>query len=1026
LTEKELFRIIRRAKEFEWKTLDLSGEELESLPDEIGSLITLTQLILDNNSLESIPDAVGNLVNLNHLSLNNNHLNSLPDSIGNLIYLTHLSAEKNYLASLPHSIGSLGNLARLSLNENHLESLPDSIGKLTGLIHLGLDNNLLLSLPESIGFLTDLNHLNLYSNRLTSLPDNIGRMVSLTTLSVGRNQLTALPDSIETRTGLSGLYLSGNRLKSLPENIGRLVNLITLDLDDNNLASLPESIGKLKKLRGFRLSNNPLDGLSPDVVAEGGDAILEYYRGLRMARASRYEGRLIIVGDEGVGKTCLAGALCGESFRKRQPTCGVEIRRRTEKHPENPEEVLSINIWDFSGRESSRPFLQRFFTRRALYLLVFNARVETDPERLFSWLDVIRSRAPKAPVLLVATQCRDHCPKLDFERFREQYKNIIAGDDFYHVDVDAKMGIERLNSDISKYSWNLEIMGRKWPRSFADTVKEIERRVAKGETCIERNKLYQIMGNAGLDGLRNREMLTRILASIGKVIHFPNSFDLGDLIIINLQWLIRGLSLVFDREELPAENGRLNHQRLTEIWLKDYPGQQDLLVRCLAELELCFPVMDDPGVILVPLHLPAAKPEKIEWIRQPGSITRRLTYRFRCIPPDIMPRFMARTRRMATGVLWKNGVFLRKGQAEGLCELRPEKHEMVIEVRSVYPLNLLERLGEYLENILEKYEGLKYRKLLGAVGEVTVLAPGSPGNTGEKREDAAPGWSDGNLNDSDKNQVDALDLVCGLKEFTTHWDVLKSIEENVGRALEEMHPVKDSVIATGKKLIEMFEHQQRVFMDWMWCLDKEIFGQLPTLLTIMPTSSRRVKPAHWADRIYQLSLCCQAEDGIHPVGKTYEFKRSMEWWQRIYPYLIHLQPILRVVGGPAGQMLPSYLPGGLWRRAKGEFEVMKGWLDEIDLPTFDLQKSETARQDDLLEPDDIAIKAISSLIGEVDKRDSWNNCLTRVAMPGGKILWLCDTHLRKYLSCEAGSENKAQKKPDKTEVLSGLAVSPKS
>ncbi len=1026
MTEQELYRIIQRAKEFEWKTLDLSGEGLESLPDEIGGLTTLTQLILDNNNLESIPDSIGNLVNLNHLNLNNNHLDCLPDSIGNLIYLTHLSAEKNYLALLPYSIGNLGNLSRLSLNENHLESLPDSIGKLTGLIQLGLDNNRLVSLPESIGFLTSLSHLGLRSNQLTSLPDSIGRMVSLTTLSADSNRLTALPDNIEKRTGLTGLYLSGNQLKSLPENIGRLVNLVTLDLSNNKLASLPESIGKLKKLRGFRLNNNPLDGLSPDVVAEGGEAVLEYYRELKLGRANRYEGQLIIVGDEGVGKTCLTGALCGEPFREQQPTCGVEIKTRSEKHPENPEEVLSINIWDFSGRESSRPFLQRFFTRRALYLLVFNARLETDPDHLFSWLDMIRSRAPKARVLLVATQCRDHCPKLDFERLTEHYKDIIIGDDFYRVDADTNTGIDQLNRDIGKYIWNLEIMGRKWPKSFADVVKEIERRTAKGETCIERNKLYQIIGNAGLDGLRNREMLTSVLAGIGKIIHFPNSFDLGDLIIINLQWLIRALSLVFDREELPAENGRLNHQGLTEIWSKDYPDQHDLLMRCLAELELCFPLMDYPGLSLVPLHLPAARPEKIEWTEQPGSITRRLTYRFSRIPPDIMPRFTARTRRMATGIFWKNGVFLRKGQAEGLCELCPERHEIVIEVRSVYPLNLLERLGEYLEAILDKYKGLKYQKLLGTIGEVTVLAPGSPGNAGEKSEDAMPGGVDRSLSDSDKNQVDALDLVCGLKEFTTHLDVLKSIEDSANKTLEETRPVKDSVIATSRKLIEMYEHQQRVFMDWMWRTDKEIFEQFPTLITIMPTSTHRVKPAHWADRIYQLSLCCQAEDGIHPVGEIYEFKRSLEWWQRIYPYLIHLQPILRVVGGPTGQMLPSYLPGRLWRRTKGEFEVMNGWLDEIDLPTLDPRKTETARQDDMLESEDITIKAISSLIGEVDKRNSWNDRLTKVSMPGGKILWLCDMHLKKYLSHEVGFENKAQKKPGKTEVLSGLAASPKN
>lgn len=56
------------------ETLDLNGNQLESIPDSLLSCKNLRRLNLDNNKLTELPDAFYKLESLNHLSLDNNPL----------------------------------------------------------------------------------------------------------------------------------------------------------------------------------------------------------------------------------------------------------------------------------------------------------------------------------------------------------------------------------------------------------------------------------------------------------------------------------------------------------------------------------------------------------------------------------------------------------------------------------------------------------------------------------------------------------------------------------------------------------------------------------------------------------------------------------------------------------------------------------------------------------------------------------------------------------------------------------------
>ena len=131
--------------------LNLSYNNLTSIPPELGILSKLERLNLNNNHLTSIPPELGKLSNLKELTLNDNKLTSIPPEVGNLSNLIELSFHNNKLTSIPPELGNLSNLKILYLSYNNLTSIPPELGNLSNLKQLWLNNNKLTSIPPELG-----------------------------------------------------------------------------------------------------------------------------------------------------------------------------------------------------------------------------------------------------------------------------------------------------------------------------------------------------------------------------------------------------------------------------------------------------------------------------------------------------------------------------------------------------------------------------------------------------------------------------------------------------------------------------------------------------------------------------------------------------------------------------------------------------------------------------------------------------------------------------------------------------------
>ncbi|XP_077968925.1 E3 ubiquitin-protein ligase LRSAM1-like isoform X2 [Styela clava] len=153
---KRMEHLMYVAKESPEKSYDLSSCEILNVPSGVFTMCRVLQkesLLLHTNWLKNLKTGgkIEDLMTLRILDLHGNKLVALPDEICTLKNLQVLNIENNEIQTLPNKLGDLGGLQTLHARDNKLTGLPSSIERAKSLRTIDISGtNKVLYLPKTI------------------------------------------------------------------------------------------------------------------------------------------------------------------------------------------------------------------------------------------------------------------------------------------------------------------------------------------------------------------------------------------------------------------------------------------------------------------------------------------------------------------------------------------------------------------------------------------------------------------------------------------------------------------------------------------------------------------------------------------------------------------------------------------------------------------------------------------------------------------------------------------------------------
>jgi internalin A len=975
------------------KRLDLRNNQLRLMPEWTGKLADLTQLDLAANRLVRMPESLGKLSKLTRLDLRGNQLESMPRTLGDLAALTELDLRGNQLARVPDSIGKLTALTELDLSDHELARVPDSLGNLTGLIRLDLHGNQLDSVPDSLGNLTALAELDLHGNQLDSVPDSLGNLTGLASLDLRDNQLAQVPDSLANLTSLIGLDLRGNRLVQVPEPLRNLVRLTSLRLDRNQLIGLPVWLADFLA-RGVELGleGNPLADPLPELAKRGSRELATYLRSLSDAEP-QYEAKLLMVGEGNVGKTSLIAALRQAPFVEGRPTThGIEITPLTFRDP-SADKDMTLRGWDFGGQEVYRITHQFFFTPRALYVVVWNARQGQEQDEVEGWLRRIRLRIGRdARAVLVATHCDERRPELDYPHLQRAFPGMLAGT--FETDSSIGLGIEKLRYAIGEEAARLPQMGQLWSPRWVAAREEILAR-GKTEPQIWYAQFAEICGKHGLSGPET-STLAKLMHDLGLIVYYSDDEGLRDIVVLNPEWLTKAISHILEDEPTRQAGGILDHGRLRQIW-EDRGGYErryhPYFLRLMEKFDISYRIEGEDARSLVAQLVPLQAPP-LPWQlpSPPPAGIRTLTFLCRMSEPapGLIPWLTVRHHRDSTGTYWRHGIFLRHRIAayasEALLELRGGT-ELAVQVRAPSP-------DLYFNVLRDSIEDLISRRWLGLSYRLYIPCPGTAGD-GSLCTGLFP--LDGLLRQREGGQTIVACMDCRatpaistlLTGFAGPSVSLAAELEQVNGRLAEITAGITSVQGQAAQIADTVRRVHHI-------VGTEV-TDCPRLFSLGPSASAGIKRALAHQDHYRLTLWCEHPGYEHPwESATYNLDLPKEWLARIAPYAVLVFKTLQLIVPLAGAVAIAALPTAQQSTAQTHLEIMKAIVTALPTtrPTR-TQASSAESTGQLTAAEGAALRAIRQIIFEHDHLRAFGG-LRRVQTPAGDLVWVCENHYPDY------------------------------
>ena len=737
------------------RVLRLEGVKLKELPFEIGNMSNLEVLIFESKDIVSFPKSIKYLINLKILvakvsdkfvlpseitQLEKLELLSLSDfgyrypnleeSVKNHIYLK----EKGFSTMLgevfgPDSYGNIKIINKLDYNIinkpiiNSYESvlIENNINieiavKLKALRYLRLSGFSITEIPKSISLLDNLEFIDLSYNIITSIPKEISNCALLKEINLQNNNIKYGLQYIGNLPNLKKLFMAENKLEDLSK-VDNFPELEWLDVRKNNIQSISEKIFKyldyaatdpvgLKKIElseygdlHFSYSHNPIKSPPLEIIAEGRQALIDYFESLKGKTMPLNEVKVLLVGDGGAGKTSLVKRMLGEEFStKEEQTQGININNWT---LECNSEDMNVRLWDFGGQEIMHATHQFFLSKRSLYILVLDGRKE---EKTEYWLKHIESFGGGSSVLVVLNKM-DENPSFDVNRsfLQEKYSGIKG---FYRTSCSSGEGILSLLDGMKEELTNAELRQSKWAKSWFDVKEKLE---DMEEPFIDLETYSEICSGNGVEDTA-QDTLVGFLHDLGIAMHFKD-LNLQGVHVLEPRWVTQAVYKIINSEVLAKTKGILQFDKLDEILKKkekdDYvykPDKYSYIVNLMKKFELCYSL--DESSVLIPDLLEVEQTN----FKHDSDDLLSFYFEYEFLPRSIMPRFMVQLHKdIRDEHRWRTGVVLEDNTFDSVATIVAdiEKRRISISVEGAQKRDYFAIIRKTFNDIHKGFKKLK-------------------------------------------------------------------------------------------------------------------------------------------------------------------------------------------------------------------------------------------------------------------------------------------------------------------------------
>lgn len=169
------------------------------------------------------------------------------------------------------------------------------------------------------------------------------------------------------------------------------------------------------------------------------------------------EIKLCLLGDAGVGKSCLVHRFVSDSFNASSPpTIGAAFMT---KMMLVGDQAFKFNIWDTAGQERFKSLAPLYYRDAAAAILVYDITSDSSFHALKNWIRELQRYGPSDILIAIAG---NKCDKSDQREVQEEVAEEYAGSvEAIFVETSA-----RTNKNVH---WLFEEMSRRLPQEQAES-----------------------------------------------------------------------------------------------------------------------------------------------------------------------------------------------------------------------------------------------------------------------------------------------------------------------------------------------------------------------------------------------------------------------------------------------------------------------------------------------------------------------------------------------------------------------------